>query len=131
MFEVRDRLDRRWREDRVVSASPAAADRRRRLGPLNECAIPHQCIAAGASSTGNLVSSLGTLALRLSRHDEVMNTHEIGAVRQKSPIGMPLIVGVTDRNPEHDFARLDRLREMRGVPGDEPMAERVVQAACA
>jgi len=70
------------------------------------------------------------LALRLPRHDEVVNAHEIGAVRQKTRIGVPLIVGVTDWNPEHDFARLDRLREMRGVPGDEPMAERVVQAAC-
>jgi hypothetical protein len=48
----------------------------------------------------------------VARHDEIVHAHGIGAVGQKALIRAPLVIGIDDRNPEQDLARLNRLLEM-------------------
>ena len=57
-----------------------------------------------------------------------MYTHGIGAVRKKTLVGAPLVVSVGDTNPENNPASLNCTLEVSGVPRNEPMAKRMLEA---
>ena len=64
----------------------------------------------------------------LAWQDEIVHTHGIGAVGKKTLVGAPLVVGISDTNPEKDVACLDCILEVSGVPGDEPKAKSMLEA---
>ena len=72
----------------------------------------------------------GSQASALARKNKVVNADHIGAIDKKALVGMTLVVGAGDPNPERDFACPDRTCEMSRVPGNEPMAESIFQTAC-
>ena len=73
----------------------------------------------------------GLRELLLTRHHKIVHAHGIRAVGQETLQGAPLLVGVTDTNPQQNPAGLNRILKVSGMSRNEPKTKSMLETGCA